>query len=54
MSAEVKYCIECSKKNLTHDFQDTQYGKFFRVFNVNEKTGTRGCTICGAGRKSKK
>lgn len=52
-SVAVKHCAECASKNITHDFQDSMYGKFNRVFNVSEK-GDAHCTVCGNGKKGKK
>lgn len=49
----VKKCSNCEQNNITHDFQDAQYGKFVRVFNVSEKGGEN-CTICNNGKKVKK
>ena len=40
----VMMCHECAAKKITHEFQDATYGKWMRVHNVNEKTGTRTCT----------
>lgn len=53
-NTEIKYCANCAQNNIEHDFQDTTYGKFRRVFNVNEKTGSSSCTICNGGKKIKK
>jgi hypothetical protein len=50
----VMQCHECSAKKITHEFQDATYGKWMRVHNVNEKTGSRTCTVCGAGSNKKK
>lgn len=44
-NTEIKYCNICAKYNIVHKFQDTTYGKFKRVFNINEKTGVGTCTI---------
>lgn len=51
---EIKYCKDCAKTNHTHEFQDKEYGKFFRVFNVGDKSGTSVCTVCGSNKKVKK
>lgn len=51
---ETKYCKNCADKHITHTFQDQLYGKFIRLFNINEKTGTTVCTVCGDGKKGKK
>ena len=53
-NTEIKYCASCAANNITHEFQDNTYGKFKRVFNVNEKTGSCSCTICNSGKKGKK
>lgn len=53
-NTEIKYCASCSANNIEHEFQDTTYGKYKRVFNVNEKTGVGTCTICNSGKKIKK
>ena len=54
MSTKTKFCSSCSHSNHIHDFQDKTYGKFTRVFNVDDKTGTEVCTVCGSGKKGKK
>lgn len=41
-NTEIKYCNSYAQNNIVHEFQDTTYGKFKRVFNINEKTGM-GC-----------
>ncbi|MEG0773613.1 MAG: hypothetical protein RR409_09805 [Clostridium sp.] len=53
-NSEIKYCTNCSVNNIEHKFQDITYGKFKRVFNINEKTGTSTCTVCCSGKKTKK
>ena len=53
-NTEEKFCSNCSANKIEHDFQDATYGKFKRVFNVNEKTGTKTCTVCNSGKKLKK
>lgn len=53
-SCEVKYCPNCAKNKIEHEFQDKIYGKFMRVFNNSEKTETSKCTVCGFGKKLKK
>lgn len=53
-NCEIKYCANCAQNHLEHEFQDTTYGKFKRVFNINEKTGTGCCTVCNSGKKIKK
>lgn len=53
-NTEIKHCANCAQNNIEHEFQDTTYGKFRRVFNVNEKTGLGSCTICNGGKKIKK
>lgn len=50
---EVKHCPNCAQNNITHEFQDAQYGKFNRVFNTSEK-GTMTCTVCSNGSNKKK
>lgn len=54
MTVETIMCHECAAKKITHEFQDTIYGKWMRVHNVDEKTGARHCTVCGAGSNKKK
>lgn len=54
MATEIKYCKNCGENRITHEFQDEKYGKYNRVFNVGEKSGTSTCTVCGNGKKSKK
>ena len=49
----IKRCGYCAHNNITHDFQDAEYGKFNRVFNVSEK-GDMCCTVCNSGKKGKK
>lgn len=51
---DIMMCHECARTKTTHEFQDTTYGKWMRVHNINEKTGTRTCTVCGYGGKKKK
>lgn len=53
-NTEIKYCASCAQGHIEHEFQDNTYGKFKRVFNVNEKTGVGTCTICNSGKKIKK
>lgn len=53
-NTEIKYCNSCAQNNIVHKFQDTTYGKFKRVFNINEKTGVGTCTICNNDKKVKK
>lgn len=53
-NTEIKYCAHCASNNIKHQFQDTLYGNFKRVFNISEKTGTQTCTVCGNGKKGKK
>ena len=50
-NCEIKYCANCAQNHLEHEFQDATYGKFKRVFNVNEKTGIGCCTVCNNGKK---
>ena len=50
----IMQCHECARTKTTHEFQDATYGKWMRVHNVNEKTGARVCTVCGAGGNKKK
>lgn len=54
MATEIKFCKNCSDKNIIHTFQDKLYGKFIRVFNVEPKTSHSVCTVCGDGKKGKK
>lgn len=51
-STVIKYCSNCEAHNIEHKFQDTKYGKWQRVFNVNE-SGSTTCTVCGFGNKKK-
>lgn len=53
MSTVIKSCPNCKANNITHDFQDKTYGKFNRVFNISEKTGSEVCTVCNGGKKKK-
>lgn len=53
-NTEIKYCTNCAQNNIEHKFQDVTYGKFKRVFNINEKTGVGNCTVCNSGKKGKK
>lgn len=54
MATEIKYCKNCADNHINHEFQDKTYGKYNRVFNVSEKTGTSTCTVCASGKKVKK
>lgn len=53
-NTEIKYCSNCSANKIEHEFQDNTYGKYRRVFNINEKTGVGNCTVCSSGKKIKK
>lgn len=53
-NTEIKYCNSCAQNNIVHEFQDTTYGKFKRVFNINEKTGIGVCIVCNNDKKVKK
>lgn len=50
----IKYCSNCATNKIDHEFQDNVYGKYKRVFNLSEKTGTCTCTVCAGGKKLKK
>ena len=50
---EVMHCSNCANKNITHDFQDSKYGKFNRIMNKKESGGYV-CTVCGDGSKKKR
>lgn len=52
-STVIKRCNNCAQNRTEHDFQDTQYGKYNRVHNVNTKGGAT-CTVCRNGLKAKK
>lgn len=54
MATEIKFCKNCADNKITHEFQDEKYGKFIRVFNIGEKSGTSTCTICNGNKKAKK
>lgn len=51
MATEIKFCKNCADNKITHEFQDEKYGKFIRVFNIGEKSGTSTCTIVMAVKK---
>lgn len=53
-NTEIKYCSSCASNKIEHEFQDTTYGKYRRVFNINEQTGMGTCTVCANGKKIKK
>ena len=53
-NTQINYCGTCAHKKIEHKFQDKQYGKFNRVFNINEKLETKTCTVCGTTTKLKK
>ena len=42
----IKYCKNCSDKNITHEFQDKTYGKYIRVQNPTYKKDGCRCTVC--------
>ena len=50
---EIKNCPNCASKNITHDFQDSKYGKFNSIMNKKESGGFV-CTVCGDGSKKSK
>ena len=45
MASITRFCQSCSDKQLKHEYQDKQYGKYIRLHNECTK-GAR-CTICG-------
>lgn len=53
-NTEIKYCANCAQNHIEHEFQDRTYGKFKRVFNINEQTGSATCTVCSGNKKVKK
>lgn len=53
-NTEIKHCNNCAANKITHEFQDNIYGKYKRVFNINENTGVGTCTVCNGGKKIKK
>lgn len=52
-NVDIKYCTFCASNKINHEFQDKTYGRFNRVFNINEETGACRCTVCG-NKKDKK
>ena len=52
-STSIKRCGYCASHNITHEYQDNEYGKFNRVHNLNEKGGAT-CTVCNNGNAKKK
>ena len=54
MSVEIKFCPSCSHNKVTHEFQDSCYGKFVRVHNVKDAGKGSVCTVCNNGGKPKK
>ena len=36
MPTEIKRCGYCESNKIEHEFQDTKYGKYVRVFNLKE------------------
>lgn len=51
-NTKIMRCSNCANNHIEHPFQDSQYNKYFRVFNIAEN-GTAVCTVCGNGKKKK-
>ena len=54
MPTEIKRCGYCESNKIEHEFQDTKYGKYIRVFNFKESGKGSNCTMCNGGLKVKK
>lgn len=54
MPTEIKYCSYCAHNKIEHEFQDKQYGKYNRVFNLKDAGKGSSCTVCNGGMKPKK
>ena len=52
MACTIKRCPVCEANKLKHEYQDTVYGQYMRVFNQGTKIEK--CTICNNGNTKRK